>query len=65
MFKVEIQREDGKTWFLGDKKALEWRFPEQADACAEGLWLLHCVSGEYSTFRVIEQDGTIYSEWEV
>ena len=61
MFKVEIENADGKTWFA------PYEFPaaESADGMAEQLWFQHCVSGKYTAFRVIEQDGTVYSEWEI
>jgi hypothetical protein len=65
MFRVEIERADGQTFFRGGGKPMEWRYPESADAEAELLWLRLAGTGYYTRFSVIEQDGTVYSDWEV
>jgi hypothetical protein len=63
MFRIEIEPVEGAKFFYSRGK--EWQYPEDADAVAERLWLRHGQTGEYACFSVIEQDGSIYTEWEV
>ena len=65
MFRVEVERSDGKRFFVGGKTPTEWRYPEQADSKAENLWLSLGSTEDYVRFSVVEQDGTVYSDWEV
>jgi hypothetical protein len=59
MFKIEVTSPEGKTRLL----PTEYRYPDDAMAQAERIWLrsdgsvLACVS-------VIEQDGTTYADYE-
>ena len=65
MFRVEVERVDGKRFFVGGGEPTEWRYPEDADARAESLWSVFVHTEEYVRFSVIEQDGAVYSDWEV
>lgn len=67
MYKVEVERSNGTTFWFGENtggSAIEWRYPEDADARAEQIWNRLAGTGEYARFSVIEQDGTIYTDWE-
>jgi hypothetical protein len=65
MFRVEVERSDGVRVFLGGGNPTEWRYPEEADAVAEKWWNAWCGDDLYVRFSVVEQDGTVYSDWEV
>jgi hypothetical protein len=67
MFRIEIEKSDGAIIYKRDLTQLvqEWRNPEDADAVAERLWNLWNGDDVYARFSVIEQDGTVYSDWEV
>lgn len=65
MFRIEIERADGKKFFRGGAVPQEWRFPEEADAVAELFWRIFSGTEDYVRFSVIEQDGSVYSDWEV
>lgn len=64
MFRVEIERADGQIFFRGGGAPIEWREPDGAELEAELLWLRLSQTGHYASFRVLEQDGTVYSELE-
>jgi hypothetical protein len=61
MFRIEVERVDGDKFFYDGV----WEYPERADAEAERLWARLNWTEEFAKFSVIEQDGTVYSEWEV
>jgi hypothetical protein len=61
MFKIEIERADGSVFFYDSV----WEYPERADAECERLWARLARTEEFARFSVIEQDGTVYSDWEV
>lgn len=64
MFRVEVERADGKTFFVGGGAPREWRYPEDACAHAEDLWLKLQHTEDYARFSVIEDDGSVYSDLE-
>jgi hypothetical protein len=57
----------GTTDADGNVKDYVWNSPERAEETAEKIWLKLCLTYEtdYVSVRVVAQDGTIYSEWEV
>lgn len=65
MFRLEVERADGKTFFKGGSIPVEYRNPEDAIAEMDKLWLAFNGSGHYNSFRVIEQDGTVITELEM
>ena len=66
MFRIEAERFDGVRFFFGGNSTpKEWRYPEDADAVAEQHWMKYSNTEQYVRFSVIEQDGTVYSDWEV
>jgi hypothetical protein len=65
VFRIEIERADGQVFYRGGGTPIEWRNPEDADAVAERLWLNLAGTGDFARFSVVEQDGSVYSDWEV
>lgn len=68
MYRIEIERADGTTFFRQVKGAdapTEWRDPSDADHEAWNLWAKFGDGERYVRFSVIEQDGSVYSDWEV
>lgn len=66
MFKIECEKIDGTTnWVKRSGVVLEWRNPEDADAYAERSWLLYADGETYVRFSVVEDNGMVYSDWEV
>lgn len=61
MFKIEVERVNGETFFY----AGVWEYPERADAEAERLWSRYNGADMFTRFSVVEQDGSVYSDWEV
>ena len=63
MFYVEIERADGSVYFWNDKKLFE--DSEDAEARCEFLWSMKSHTGEFASFRVVEEStGDVYSELE-
>ena len=64
MFRLQVERADGKVFFQGGSEPTEWANVEEVDLLASSHHFAFSGTGMYSSFRVIESDGSIYSEWE-
>jgi hypothetical protein len=63
LFYIEIERADGEVYFWSDKKLFE--NVEEAESRAEFFWNLKAHTGEFASFRVVEDaTGEVYSELE-
>jgi hypothetical protein len=60
MFRVQLEKADGTT-LLGKT---EYRLADTAEGEAERFYGYLAGTGGYSAVRVLEQDGTVYSEME-
>ena len=62
MFRVQLEKADGFT-LLGKN---EYRLPETAEGEAEGFYnyIAGTGIGGYRAVRVLDEDGTVYSEME-
>jgi hypothetical protein len=59
MFKILITNPVGKTRLL----STEYRYPDEACAQAERLWL-RCDGSTVACITVLEQDGSVYADYE-
>lgn len=64
MYKIEVERTDGNSFFVGGSAHKLWSDPEVADSHAEGLWLHLNGTGDYARFTVVDESGVVYTDWE-
>jgi hypothetical protein len=72
-YKIEWERVTGETGYHGayqpdgTLKPYVFDTAERADGIAESIWFRLCATydTEDAVVRVVAEDGTIYSEWEV
>ena len=63
LFFIEIERANGEVYHWSDKKLFD--DVEEAEARAEFFWNLKSHTGEFASFRVVEEaTGEVYSELE-
>lgn len=61
MYKVQIEKADGEVYFIKDGKAYEEEFAGQL---MEYLWNVKAHTGEYASFRMIDENGEVHAELE-
>lgn len=61
MYKIQIEKVDGEVYFIKDGKAYEEEF---AGEFMEYLWNVKGHTGEYASFRMIDEAGEVYAELE-
>ena len=61
MYKIEIEKADGEVYLFNDGKEYEKGF---AEAFVEYMWNVKGHTGEYASFRMIDSDGEVHTEFE-
>jgi hypothetical protein len=61
MYKVQIEKADGEVYFIKDGKQYEEEF---AGELMEYLWNTQGHTGNYASFRMIDEDGEVHAELE-
>jgi hypothetical protein len=61
MYRVQIEKADGEVYFIKDGQQYS---EELAGDFMEYLWNIHGHTGNYASFRMIDEAGEVYAELE-
>lgn len=61
MYRVQIEKADGEVYFVKDGKLYDEEF---AGEFMEYLWNVKGHTGDYASFRMIDEAGEVYAELE-
>lgn len=61
VYRIEIERADGEIRYLNDGKEYERDFAEEM---VEYVWNMKAHTGNYASFRVVDEDGEVLTEFE-